>query len=177
VLSTTPKGQRPMYEMHKIHILPLYLFGQSVTTTFAFSLWRRLQQFTYVHHTIQASTFQMLLLKGNFVPAASHPGITPHACAGRLNWWNRRLTRVVECCHNTLVNSYLKRLRVAQFINTNGPPVELVGVAERLEAVTTKALLLWAGSRYTAERSEAWRGFCRPGTSFMSITSVAVQCL
>ena len=23
--------------------------------------------------------------QGNFVPAASHPGITPHACAGRLN--------------------------------------------------------------------------------------------
>ena len=57
----------------------------------------------------------------------------------------------------------------------NGPAVELVGVAERLEAVTTKALLLRAGSRYTAERSEAWRGFCRPGTSFIRFTRVAVQ--
>ena len=57
----------------------------------------------------------------------------------------------------------------------NGPAVELVGVAERLEAVTRKALMLRAGSRHTAERSEAWRGFCHPGTSFGSYTSVAVQ--
>jgi hypothetical protein len=62
-------------------------------------------------------------------------------------------------------------------MTTNGPAVELVGVAERLEAVTTKALLLRVGSRHTAERSEAWRGFCRPGTSFLSFTCVAVQVL
>jgi len=51
-------------------------------------------------------------------------------------------------------------------ITTNGPAVELVGVAERLEAVTTKALLLRAGSRYTAARSEAWRGFCKSRYKF-----------
>ena len=32
--------------------------------------------------------------------------------------------------------------RNALIITANGPPVELVGVAERLEAVTRKALLL-----------------------------------
>ena len=51
-------------------------------------------------------------------------------------------------------------------MNANGPAVELVGVAERLEAVTTKALQLRAGSRYTAGRSEAWRGFCKSRYKF-----------
>lgn len=46
----------------------------------------------------------------------------------------------------------------------NGPPVELVSVAERLEAVTTKVLLLLrAESRHTAGRSAARRGFCLSG--------------
>ena len=62
-------------------------------------------------------------------------------------------------------------------IGHNGPAVELVGVAERLEAVTRKALLLRVGSRHTTRRSEAWRGFCRPGTSLIRYTSVAVQVL
>jgi len=48
-------------------------------------------------------------------------------------------------------------------LKPNGPPVELVSVAERLKAVTTKALLLRAGSRHTAEGSEARRGFCQSG--------------
>jgi hypothetical protein len=60
-------------------------------------------------------------------------------------------------------------------MTANGPAVELVSVAERLKAVATKALLLRAGSRHTAGRSEARRGFCRPGISFLSITRVAVQ--
>ena len=30
-------------------------------------------------------------------------------------------------------------------------------------------------SWYTAGRSEAWRIFCRPGTSFLSFTRVAIQ--
>jgi hypothetical protein len=55
---------------------------------------------------------------------------------------------------------------VQKFMPYNGPAVELVGVAERLEAVTTKAPLLRAGSRYTAERSEAWRGFCKSRYKF-----------
>jgi hypothetical protein len=50
--------------------------------------------------------------------------------------------------------------------------VEFVSVAERLEVMTTKTLLLRAGSRHTAERSEAWRGFCHPGTSIIRSTSV-----
>ena len=36
------------------------------------------------------------------------------------------------------------------------------------------------GGKYScheAEMSEAWRGFCRPGTSFLAYTRIAVQVL
>ena len=64
-------------------------------------------------------------------------------------------------------------------MNANGPAIKLVGVAERMEAVTRKALLFRAGTRHTAIMSEAWRVFlqsrykfsefyeCR-GTNFIS---------
>ena len=55
----------------------------------------------------------------------------------------------------------------------NGPPVELVSVAERLEAVEQDPNSGHVLSE--AERSEARRGFCRPGTNYLSYTSVAVQ--
>jgi hypothetical protein len=57
----------------------------------------------------------------------------------------------------------------------NGSAIKKVNVAERLEVVTRKALLFRVGTRHTTERSEARRGFCRPGTIFLSYTSVAVQ--
>ena len=63
-----------------------------------------------------------------------------------------------------IYNKTIRLQREANYLNrifTNGPPVELVSVAERLEAVITKALLLRAGSRHTAGRSEARRGFCQ----------------
>jgi hypothetical protein len=70
-------------------------------------------------------------------------------------------------------------------MNANGPAIKKVNIAERLEVVTRKALLFRAGSRHTTERSEACRapasgasrgrGFCRPGTSYLWYTSVAVQ--
>jgi hypothetical protein len=67
-----------------------------------------------------------------------------------------------------------------QNLTDNGQTIELVNVAERLEAVTRKALLFRAESRHTAGRSEAWRGFCLPiaigtGTIFVSYKSVVVQ--
>jgi hypothetical protein len=48
----------------------------------------------------------------------------------------------------------------------NGPAIKLVGVAERLKVVTTKALLLRAGSRHTTGMSEAWRIFCQSKYNF-----------
>ena len=41
-------------------------------------------------------------------------------------------TRVVECYHNTLVNSYIERLRVAEGITNNGPVVWGVAVCVRV---------------------------------------------
>jgi|WetSurMetagenome_2_1015567.scaffolds.fasta_scaffold1280413_1 hypothetical protein len=45
----------------------------------------RQRQFTSVHHTNQADTFRNVVIRmGIFFPAASHPEIALHACAGRL---------------------------------------------------------------------------------------------
>jgi len=56
----------------------------------------------------------------------------------------------------------------------NGPAIKGVSVAERVE---TGAVLCHRGNVPTpAGKSEAWRGFCRPVASFLSFTSVAVQC-
>jgi len=59
-------------------------------------------------------------------------------------------------------------------IPPNGPAIKVVSVAERVKAGAVKLnrgrVLVPAG------RSEAWRGFCRPVASFLSFTSVAVQC-
>ena len=56
----------------------------------------------------------------------------------------------------------------------NGPAIKGVSVAERVQAGAEKLsrgrVLVPAGT------SEAWRGFCRPVASFLSFTSVAVQC-
>ena len=35
--------------------------------------------------------------------------------------------------------------------------------------------IIKAGSRHTTRMNKPWRGFCRPGTGFVSYTSVAVQ--
>src|SRR5664280_471657 len=56
----------------------------------------------------------------------------------------------------------------------NGPAIKGVSVAERVKAGAEK--LSWGRVLVPAERSEAWRGFCRPVASFLSFTSVAVQC-
>ena len=59
-------------------------------------------------------------------------------------------------------------------ITPNGPAIKVVSVAERVEAGAEKLsrgrVLVPAGT------SEAWRGFCRQVASFLSFTSVAVQC-
>jgi hypothetical protein len=55
----------------------------------------------------------------------------------------------------------------------NGPAIKCVCVAERMQAGAQNPnrgrVLIPAGM------SEAWRTFCRPGKSFLSDTSVAVQ--
>ena len=56
----------------------------------------------------------------------------------------------------------------------NGPAIKGVSVAERVKA---GAVSLNRGRvPAPAGRSEAWRGFCRPVASFVSITIAAVQC-
>jgi hypothetical protein len=59
-------------------------------------------------------------------------------------------------------------------MTANGPAIKGVSVAERVQAGAEKLsrgrVLVPAGT------SEAWRGFCRPVASFLSFTSVAVQC-
>jgi len=59
-------------------------------------------------------------------------------------------------------------------INHNGPAIKGVSVAERMEAGAEK--LSRGRVLVPAGKSEAWRGFCRPVASFLSFTSVAVQC-
>ena len=58
-------------------------------------------------------------------------------------------------------------------INPNGPAIKLVGVAERMEVVTTNPIR--GTSWYTTVMNEAWRIFCRPGTYYVNYTRVAVQ--
>ena len=58
-------------------------------------------------------------------------------------------------------------------LNANGPAIKGVSVAERVKAGAEK--LSRGRVLVPAERSEAWRGFCRPVASFLSFTSVAVQ--
>ena len=60
------------------------------------------------------------------------------------------------------------------FMNANGPAIKGVSVAERVKAGAEK---LYRGNvPVPAGRSEAWRGFCRPVASFLSFTSITVQC-
>ena len=56
----------------------------------------------------------------------------------------------------------------------NGPAIKGVSVAERMEAGAEK--LSRGRVLVPAIMSEAWRGFCCPVASFLSFTSVAVQC-
>ena len=56
----------------------------------------------------------------------------------------------------------------------NGPAIKGVSVAERVKAGAEK--LSRGRVLVPAVKSEAWRGFCRPVASFLSFTSVAVQC-
>jgi hypothetical protein len=94
------------------------------------------------------SRYQMVLIENETVPElvecwAGCQGSRKFCCHQKFIWVRREAN-----CHNCIF--------------TNGPPVELVSVAERLEAVTTNVLfLLRAGSRHTAGRSEARRGFCK----------------
>jgi len=60
-------------------------------------------------------------------------------------------------------------------LNANGPAIKGVSVAERVKAGAEK--LSRGRVLVPAIMSEAWRGFCRPVASFLSFTSVAVQCL
>ena len=56
----------------------------------------------------------------------------------------------------------------------NGPAIKGVSVAERVKAGAEKPNR--GNVPAPAGMSEAWRGFCRPVASFVSFTSVAVQC-
>jgi hypothetical protein len=59
-------------------------------------------------------------------------------------------------------------------MQANGPAIECVNGAECIEAGAVKPnreIVL-----APAERSEARRDFCRPGTNLLAYTSVAVQC-
>jgi len=63
---------------------------------------------------------------------------------------------------------------IARVFTPNGPAIKGVSVAERVKA---GAVSLYRGNvPAPAGRSEAWRGFCRQVASFLSFTSVAVQC-
>ena len=56
----------------------------------------------------------------------------------------------------------------------NGPAIKCVNGAECIEAGAVKPNREIVPA--PAERSEARRGFCRPGTNLLAYTSVAVQC-
>src|SRR5664280_2027498 len=64
---------------------------------------------------------------------------------------------------------------ISNRIAANGPAIKGVSVAERVKAGAGK--LSRGRVLVPAGKSEAWRGFCRPVASFLSFTSVAVQCL
>ena len=73
-------------------------------------------------------------------------------------------------------NSLEAETRNALIITANGPAIKLVGVAERVEAVATKAPLGESpGTQPEGTKHGAF--FASPGTSFLSFTSVAVQIL
>jgi hypothetical protein len=68
------EGTISMYEVDQVHILPFYLFGQSVSTTFAFApddAYNSSHMFTIPP---KPAPFELLLPKGNLVPTASYPG-------------------------------------------------------------------------------------------------------
>jgi len=60
-------------------------------------------------------------------------------------------------------------------IRHNGPAIKGVSVAERVKAGAVSPNR--GRDPVPAGMSEAWRGFCRPVASFLSFTSVVVQCL
>jgi len=59
-------------------------------------------------------------------------------------------------------------------ITTNGPAIKGVSVAERVKAGAESPHRVRVPA--PAGMSEAWRGFCHQVVSFLSFTSVAVQC-
>jgi hypothetical protein len=63
---------------------------------------------------------------------------------------------------------------VSHRVTHNGPAIKVVSVAERMEAGAEKPNR--GNVPAPAGKSEAWRGFCRQVASFLSFTSVAVQC-
>jgi hypothetical protein len=66
------------------------------------------------------------------------------------------------------------RSRNVLSLKHNGPAIKGVSVAERVKAGAMSPNRGRVPA--PAGRSEAWRGFCHPVASFLSFTSVAVQC-
>jgi hypothetical protein len=105
-----------MYEVQKVHILPLYLLVkayQQLSLFAHYDAYNSLNVFTIPPKPAPSGCCYRV---GNLVPTASHPGITPHACVGRLHL----MEQAVNSNHNTLVNNYIKRHRVAHRLAHNG---------------------------------------------------------
>jgi len=151
-----------MYDVRQNSYPALIPFGQSVSTTFAFRYDDACSNSHVFTIPPKPAPPNCCYRRGNLVPTASHKEITLHACVGRLIWWNRRLTRVVECCHNTLVNSYIERLRVAPRINANGPLVWAVSVTRHSHPGTYPGC--WQKIVPVARR--VWRVFLPSGYKF-----------
>ena len=142
-----------MYEVQKVHILPLYLLVkayQQLSLFAHYDAYNSLNVFTIPPKPAPSGCCYRV---GNLVPTASHPGITPHACVGRLHL----MEQAVNSNHNTLVNNYIKRHRVARQLAYNGTAIWLGDVTRRSSRPGTCP----DRPGHCPGARRVWRNFCK----------------